>query len=73
MRAEAAVLYEVRKPLVVDDVEVLEPGPGEVRVRWAANGVCHSDLHVVTGRMVSHFPRVRPEGPEQQRDAGQQG
>jgi Zn-dependent alcohol dehydrogenase len=26
MRATAAVLYEVKKPLVVEDVEVLEPG-----------------------------------------------
>jgi S-(hydroxymethyl)glutathione dehydrogenase/alcohol dehydrogenase len=58
MRAEAAVLYEVRKPLVVEDVEVLEPGPGEVRVRWAANGVCHSDLHVVTGDYPHPLPVV---------------
>ena len=27
MRATAAVLYEVKKPVVVEDVEVLEPGP----------------------------------------------
>ena len=49
MKATAAVLYEVKKPLVIEDVEVLEPGPHEVQVRWAANGVCHSDLHVITG------------------------
>ena len=49
MRVTAAVLYDVKKPLVVEDVELLEPGPHEVLVRWTANGVCHSDLHVMTG------------------------
>jgi len=58
MRAEAAVLYEVRKPLVVEDVELMDPGPGEVRVRWTANGVCHSDLHVMTGDYPHPLPVV---------------
>ena len=44
MLANAAVLYEVNKPLVVEDVEVLEPGAHEVRVKWAANGV-----HAISG------------------------
>jgi Zn-dependent alcohol dehydrogenase len=50
MNTTAAVLYEVKKPLVVEDVELLEPGPHEVQVRWRANGVCHSDFHIVNGR-----------------------
>jgi S-(hydroxymethyl)glutathione dehydrogenase/alcohol dehydrogenase len=58
MRATAAVLYEVKKPVVVEDVEVLEPGPHEVFVRWAANGVCHSDLHVVTGDYPHPMPVI---------------
>ncbi len=58
MRAMAAVLYEVGKPVVVEDVEVLEPGPHEVLVRWVANGVCHSDLHVVTGDYPHPLPVV---------------
>ncbi len=58
MRATAAVLYEVKKPVVVEDVEVLEPGPHEVLVRWAANGVCHSDLHVITGDYPHPLPVV---------------
>ncbi|PYN11351.1 MAG: alcohol dehydrogenase, partial [Candidatus Rokuibacteriota bacterium] len=49
MRVTAAVLYDTKKPVVVEDVELLEPGLGEVLVRWKANGVCHSDLHVITG------------------------
>ena len=39
MRVTAAVLYDVKKPLVVEDVDLLEPGPHEVLVRWKANGV----------------------------------
>ena len=58
MKATAAVLYEVKKPVVVEDVEVLEPGPHEVLVRWAANGVCHSDLHVITGDYPHPLPVV---------------
>ena len=58
MRARAAVLYEVHKPVVVEDVEVLEPGAHEVLVRWAANGVCHSDYHVITGDYPHPLPVV---------------
>jgi S-(hydroxymethyl)glutathione dehydrogenase / alcohol dehydrogenase len=58
MRVTAAVLYDVKKPVVVEDVELLEPGPHEVQVRWAANGVCHSDLHVITGDYPHPLPVV---------------
>lgn len=56
--ATAAVLYQVKQPLVIEEVEVLEPGPHEVLVRWAANGVCHSDLHVMTGDSPHPLPVV---------------
>jgi Zn-dependent alcohol dehydrogenase len=58
MNAKAAILYEVKKPLVVEDVEVLEPGPHEVLVKWVSNGVCHSDLHVMTGDYPHPLPVV---------------
>ena len=45
----AAVLYEKGAPLVVQDVDVLDPLEGEVLVRYVASGVCHSDLHVIQG------------------------
>jgi len=57
-QATAAVLYQVKQPLVVEDVEVLEPGTHEVLVRWVANGVCHSDLHVITGNYPHPLPVV---------------
>jgi len=40
MKATAAVLYEPKKPLVIEEVDLLDPGPHEVQVRWVANGVC---------------------------------
>src|SRR5918996_4711492 len=58
MHATAAVLYEIKKPLVVEEVEVLEPRGHEVLVRWAANGVCHSDLHVITGDYPHPLPVI---------------
>jgi len=51
---KAAVLYEPGADLEVRDVELAAPGPHEVRVRTAASGVCHSDLHYQTGH--SHYP-----------------
>lgn len=45
----AAVLYEARQPLQIDDVTVEGPRSGEVLVRVAATGVCHSDYHVISG------------------------
>src|SRR5712692_3441193 len=41
----AAVLYARRTPLVVEELDLVEPGPGEVEVQLVASGVCHSDLH----------------------------
>src|SRR4051795_9284467 len=49
MQIRAAVLEEFAKPLVVQDVELQGPGPGEVLVRIAACGVCHTDLYTASG------------------------
>ncbi|MBV9174190.1 MAG: Zn-dependent alcohol dehydrogenase [Chloroflexi bacterium] len=48
---QAAVLYGVDEPLVVGAVELEEPRAGEVLVRLAASGVCHSCLHIMDGSM----------------------
>ena len=58
MKATAAVLYEVKKPLVIEEVELLDPGPHEVQVRWVANGVCHSDYHLMSGDVSHPLPVV---------------
>src|SRR5262249_56484471 len=44
MRIRAAVLEEFGQPLVVQEVDLAEPRAGEVLVRLAACGVCHTDL-----------------------------
>lgn len=49
MKMRAAVLEEFGKPLVVQEVELAEPGPGEVLVRLEACGVCHTDLYTASG------------------------
>jgi S-(hydroxymethyl)glutathione dehydrogenase / alcohol dehydrogenase len=49
MKMRAAVLEEFGKPLVVQDVDLAEPGAGEVLVRLAACGVCHTDLYTASG------------------------
>ena len=54
---KAAILYEVNKPLVVEDgVTVDSPGKGEVKVKVAFTAVCHSDLHFFTGDIPSPLP-----------------
>jgi S-(hydroxymethyl)glutathione dehydrogenase/alcohol dehydrogenase len=55
---KAAVLYEAGKPLVVEDIKLAPPKAGEVHVKVAANGACHSDLHVMTGDMRMPLPIV---------------
>jgi Zn-dependent alcohol dehydrogenase len=45
----ASVLFEQGKPLLVEDLELERPRTGEVRVRMAASGVCHSCLHAADG------------------------
>src|ERR1043166_991956 len=46
---KAAVLHEIKKSLVVEEVERPVPGEGEVLIKVEACGVCHSDLHIIEG------------------------
>ncbi|MFP1628683.1 zinc-binding dehydrogenase [Streptomyces sp. 5K101] len=54
----AAVLSAVGSPLEVAEISLPEPGPGQVRVRLAAAGVCHSDLSLSDGTMRVPVPAV---------------
>jgi len=49
MRIRAAVLEAFGQPLQVQEVELREPGPGEVLVRLVACGVCHTDMYTASG------------------------
>lgn len=46
---KAAVLYDSKKPLVIDDIPRPEIASDEVLLAVEACGVCHSDLHVAEG------------------------
>ncbi len=49
MRMRAAVLREFAQPLVIEEVELAGPGPGEVLVRLVACGICHTDMYTASG------------------------
>jgi alcohol dehydrogenase len=64
MKIRAAVLdqmqqpqpYAKSRPISVETVDLDSPGPGEVLVKMAAAGLCHSDLSIINGER----PRVMP-------------
>ncbi len=58
MRVQAAVLRKSGQPVEIREVEVRDPGPGEVRVRMRAAGLCHSDLSVIDGTIPYPTPLV---------------
>jgi S-(hydroxymethyl)glutathione dehydrogenase/alcohol dehydrogenase len=49
MRIRAAVLEEFGQPLVVQEVDLAGPAPGEVLVKLVACGVCHTDMYTASG------------------------
>ncbi|RBP66471.1 alcohol dehydrogenase [Brevibacterium sanguinis] len=66
MRITGAVLREMgrerpyagSRPLAIEELELDEPGPGEVLIRLTAAGVCHSDLSVVDGNRPRPLPML---------------
>ena len=48
-KAKAVVCRELNKPVVVEEITVEAPKRGEVLVKIAACGVCHSDLSATNG------------------------
>lgn len=55
---QAAVVRAFGEPLVIEEAPVPRPGPGELLVKIAASGVCHTDLHAAHG----DWP-VKPQPP----------
>jgi S-(hydroxymethyl)glutathione dehydrogenase/alcohol dehydrogenase len=58
MKTKAAVLWEIGQPWNVEEIELDPPGPGEVLVKLAASGMCHSDEHLVTGDLPFELPII---------------
>lgn len=55
---KAAVLFEAKTPLSIEDVQVAKPAPHEVLIRTHAVGVCRSDLHFVDGAYPHAMPTI---------------
>ncbi|MCL4302699.1 MAG: Zn-dependent alcohol dehydrogenase [Anaerolineae bacterium] len=59
MKVKAAVFYEVGQPFQIETLDLEPPRAGEVLIRMAAAGVCHSDWHLMTGA-TKHVTPVVP-------------
>jgi S-(hydroxymethyl)glutathione dehydrogenase / alcohol dehydrogenase len=55
---KAAICYEHKKPLVVEEINIDPPKKGEVKVKIAATAICHSDIHFFTGELPQPPPFV---------------
>ncbi|HXK22325.1 MAG TPA: alcohol dehydrogenase catalytic domain-containing protein, partial [Myxococcota bacterium] len=59
MKVRAAVAVEAGKPLVIEEVDLAGPRPGEVLVEVRATGVCHTDAYTLSGRdSEGRFPSI---------------
>jgi S-(hydroxymethyl)glutathione dehydrogenase/alcohol dehydrogenase len=58
MKSRAAVFHGAGKPLEVREIDLDEPGPGDVLVRMAAVGICGTDLHSIRGEWDRPTPMV---------------
>ncbi len=58
MKTNAAILWEVNAPWSVEEIELDPPKQGEVLVKLAASGLCHSDEHLVTGDLPFALPII---------------
>ena len=60
----AAVLHHpapiATRPLVIEDLPIPEPSPGEVLLRVEACGVCRTDLHITAGELPQLDPAITP-------------
>jgi len=62
MRSRAAILYEYGRPWTVEEFELDPPRAGEVLLRLAATGLCHSDEHIRQGKLAPPAEAVRSLG-----------
>lgn len=66
MRTRAAVLYAMEKPqpygesrpLVIEELDLSAPGPGEALIEIVGAGLCHSDLSTINGTIPRHLPVI---------------
>jgi len=49
IKAKAAIAWGPKQPLSIEEVDVMPPQKGEVRVKILASGVCHTDAFTLSG------------------------
>ena len=62
MRSRAAILYEYGRPWTVEEFDLDPPRAGEVLLRLAATGLCHSDEHIRQGKLAPSADALRSQG-----------
>jgi 2-desacetyl-2-hydroxyethyl bacteriochlorophyllide A dehydrogenase len=60
---KATLMTAVKQPLVTRDIPDPQPGPGQVRLRLQATGVCGTDVHVWHGELPVPLPIVPGHEP----------
>lgn len=58
MKIQAAILRGAHHPFELIELDLDDPRSGEVRVKIAASGVCHSDYHLISGATQHPMPLV---------------
>jgi NDMA-dependent alcohol dehydrogenase len=58
MKTRAAVVDENSTAFEIRELDVDEPGDGEVHIKFVASGLCHSDLHLIDGELTPRYPIV---------------
>jgi S-(hydroxymethyl)glutathione dehydrogenase / alcohol dehydrogenase len=58
LKTQAALFHSVDRPFEVAEIDIAEPGPGEVLIQVTACGICGTDLHIVKGEWTRPMPMV---------------
>jgi S-(hydroxymethyl)glutathione dehydrogenase/alcohol dehydrogenase len=58
VKTRAAVIVEAGKPIEIEELSLDGPRDHEVLIRFTYAGLCHSDLHVMTGDIPARLPIV---------------
>ncbi|KAH0615868.1 hypothetical protein JD844_026462 [Phrynosoma platyrhinos] len=58
IKCKAAIAWELKKPLSIEQIEVAPPKAHEVRIKILATGICRSDDHVISGAFTMPLPMV---------------
>ncbi|XP_020671303.1 alcohol dehydrogenase 1A [Pogona vitticeps] len=58
IKCKAAIAWEIKKPLSIEQIEVAPPKAHEVRIKILATGICRSDDHVISGAFAMPLPMI---------------